>query len=384
MHHLFPLQQLVFLLSSPFILLVISTALDRTITTASISVTSLIDQPTSLTEASPPTQTVFHESVNHPEPEVIYAPSTIYPIPGVNPLLHFIGILILVISVLGFISTFSILPFSLHAMSSSQKPSSSSSSRDPSKSSSSSASKPSSSSSSSSSKPSSSSSSSSSSKPPTPTPYISPNAWMSFFLFCCLVLIILQGPLGLTGNGVPALPFGGGAGFGGVGVGIPNLAMGGLPGCVGFIANAVPWCQQQGTTINVQTAPAPPVQVVQQQQPVLIPQNTWYANAQPQQRKLSILIAFSSYPQIEFYQAQPYRQRRSFQYQRPGLQLQVDSSRPSQGRSTICQQYPYLCQPLIPMAYAQQVQAQPEPQPILVDTSPAHIMPGKSRCAELC
>ncbi|KIS00317.1 hypothetical protein L804_01728 [Cryptococcus deuterogattii 2001/935-1] len=91
----------------------------------------------------------------------------------------------------------------------------------------------------SSSKPSSSFSSSSTPKPSSPqsVPTISANAWMSFFLFCCLVLIILQGPLGLTGGG--ALPgvaqwaqwpnFGGEwwTGWGGLGSG---LGLGGAPG----------------------------------------------------------------------------------------------------------------------------------------------------------
>lgn len=67
---------------------------------------------------------------------------------------------------------------------------------------------------------------------------------MSFFLFCCLVLIILQAPLGLnnfggtsTVFGLPALPWGSSpiGGFGGV-----NL--GGMPGCTGMVAGYVPWC----------------------------------------------------------------------------------------------------------------------------------------------
>ncbi|KAE8541485.1 hypothetical protein D1P53_002846 [Cryptococcus gattii VGV] len=143
--------------------------------------------------------------------------------------------------------------------------------------SSSSSSKPSgSSSSTSSSKPSSSSSSSSSiPKPssPQPVPTISANAWMSFFLFCCLVLIILQGPLGLTGGG--ALPgvaqwaqwpnFGGEwwTGWGGLGSG---LGFGGPPGCVGVVAGMVPWCQPQVHQPPPQLPLNPPLPQVQIQQ----------------------------------------------------------------------------------------------------------------------
>ncbi|OCF43323.1 hypothetical protein I317_02892 [Kwoniella heveanensis CBS 569] len=145
--------------------------------------------------------------------------------------------------------------------------------------SSSSSSKPSSSSSSSS-KPSSSSSSSSSSskeaaKPPSPQPVptISANAWMSFFLFCCLVLIILQGPLGLTGGSiVPTLPtFGGGWGWSGgmwnAGAGGTGASwLGGMPGCVGVVAGMVPWCNLPQASAQ----PQPQIQVqqvVQQQNP---------------------------------------------------------------------------------------------------------------------
>ncbi|ODN86079.1 hypothetical protein L198_07372 [Cryptococcus wingfieldii CBS 7118] len=157
----------------------------------------------------------------------------------------------------------------MSSSSSSAKPSSSSSGAKPSSSSSSSAAKPSSSSSSSAAKPSSSSSSSSSTpKPASPQsmPTISANAWMSFFLFCCLVLIILQGPLGLTGGGsLPGVAqwgqwpnWGGGwwTGTGGWG------AMGGAPGCVGLVAEVIPWCQNQ---TPIQPQPQPILRITQPQ-----------------------------------------------------------------------------------------------------------------------
>ncbi|EIW69822.1 hypothetical protein TREMEDRAFT_61592 [Tremella mesenterica DSM 1558] len=101
----------------------------------------------------------------------------------------------------------------------------------------SSSSRPSSSSSSSSSG-GSSSSSSPSPKPSVATPQISANAWMSFFLFVCLCLIILQGPLGLTAS-APAASLGGGwfgsSNSGGTG------GWGGLPGC-GMGVVMMPWC----------------------------------------------------------------------------------------------------------------------------------------------
>ncbi|KAK4688630.1 hypothetical protein P7C73_g1471, partial [Tremellales sp. Uapishka_1] len=281
------------------------------------------------------------------DPAVIYVP---YAVPTTSPsaFLHPITLFIFVIAFLGFVSTLASLPFSL--MSSSAKPSSSSSS---------SSSKPSSSSSSS--KPSSSSSSSSSStpKPSSTTPYISPNAWMSFFLFCCLVLIILQGPLGLTGNGLPGLPVPGGLGLG----------LGGMPGCAGLVN--MPWCQgqvpqqQPAPIVNVQTmnAPVPPPY-----QPMPAPyqpvpqmggqasygigphggQYSWYATSNPYQPQLP--------PQPAYYPSYPPPRPpvRNFQYQRPGFQMQVNSGgRPGGSNRLICHYQPWLCRPLIPFAHAQ-------------------------------
>ncbi|TYJ52027.1 hypothetical protein B9479_007380 [Cryptococcus floricola] len=181
---------------------------------------------------------------------------------------------------------------SMSSSSSSAKPPSSSSGAKPSSSSSSSATKPSSSSSSSAAKPSSSSSSSSPTpKPASPQsmPTISANAWMSFFLFCCLVLIILQGPLGLTGGGsLPGVAqwgqwpnWGGGwwTGTGGRGV------MGGAPGCVGFVAGVVPWCQPQ-PPIQPQPQPILPItqpQVIHQYSP---PIARYLPQPQPQQPRV--------------------------------------------------------------------------------------------------
>ncbi|WVF68143.1 hypothetical protein IAT40_002906 [Kwoniella sp. CBS 6097] len=231
----------------------------------------------------------------------------------------------------------------------------SSSSSSAAKPSSSSASKPSSSSSSS--KPSSSSSSSSSSskeaaKPPSPQPVptISANAWMSFFLFCCLVLIILQGPLGLTGGSiVPTLPsFGAGAGW-----------LGGMPGCVGVVAGMVPWCNLPQAA--AQPPPQPQIQVqqvVQQnpydQRPVHIYGGgggmgdhqlggqghfatpgggggwSWYSN-QPGAGGGAVVNGVPVTRQQ--YQGQ-YPQQRSVQYQRPGLQIQISNGRGQQGMGT--------------------------------------------------
>jgi hypothetical protein len=93
---------------------------------------------------------------------------------------------------------------------------------------------------------------------------------MSFFLFCCLVLIILQGPLGLSGIGTAAITggagglsvfgnFGGGGGGGGVGLG------GGI-GCGGMAAGYVPWCQQVAVNGMTLAQPGQQVQVQQFQQ----------------------------------------------------------------------------------------------------------------------
>jgi len=91
---------------------------------------------------------------------------------------------------------------------------------------------------------------------------------MSFFLFCCLVLIILQDPLGLSGIGTAAVT--GGAGglsvfgsLGGVGNGV-NL--GGGIGCGGMAAGYVPWCQQVGGVGMVSAQQLPIQQQVQVQQ----------------------------------------------------------------------------------------------------------------------
>lgn len=95
---------------------------------------------------------------------------------------------------------------------------------------------------------------------------------MSFFLFCCLVLIILQGPLGLSGIGTAAVT--GGAGglsvfgnFGGGGAGA-GVGLGGGIGCGGMAAGYVPWCQQVGTGGMVVAQPVQQVQQVQQIQQV--------------------------------------------------------------------------------------------------------------------
>lgn len=179
---------------------------------------------------------------------------------GVLPFINPLSIIVILCAVQGFISTFTTSPFSFQ-MSSSSKPSGSSTS--------SSSPKPSSSSSSPTPKPSS----------PQPIPTISANAWMSFFLFCCLILIILQGPLGLTGGG--ALPgvaqwaqwpnFGGGGGGGGGWWGGWNglssgLGLGGAPGCVGVMAGVVPWCQPQVHQLPPQPHLVPPLPQVQIQQ----------------------------------------------------------------------------------------------------------------------
>ena len=210
----------------------------------------------------------------HHEPTLAYVP---YPSPAQsaqNPILHCIALIVLLLTFLGFISTFIALPFSFmpsDPRSSDARPSSSSSSGG-------------------------SSSSSSSANPPQATPYISPNAWMSFFLFVCLVLIILQGPLGLTG-GTGVIP----------GMGDMGSWSGGLPGCNGFVAGAVPWCQPVALVAPVAPVMTPmmpmgQMQVIQHQQPpiraqpvhqmggqglVVGPQGggeySWYANSQQPQ-----------------------------------------------------------------------------------------------------
>ncbi|WVQ70523.1 hypothetical protein IAR50_000042 [Cryptococcus sp. DSM 104548] len=253
--------------------------------------------------------------------------------------------------------------------SSAPKPSSSSSSAAKPSSSSSSSAKPSSSSSSSGS--SSSSSSAPKSASPQAMPTISANAWMSFFLFCCLVLIILQGPLGLTGGGTmpgvaqwaqwPNLGGGWWSGWGG---------MGGAPGCVGVVAGVVPWCQQAPAApqpnfripqpqVQIQQvyssppaaryyAPQPRVINYQQTQGAQMggqggfatPEGgagwSWFANG-PSSRDVAKQYALGYPSQGQYYQPQ----QRSVQYQRPGLQLQV-STGPQQPQQPA---YTYYSQP---------------------------------------
>lgn len=219
-----------------------------------------------------PQQFLTHtETIDLPTPQ---------PPQGVLPYAQPLSIILIFCAVLGFISTFTTSPFSFQMSSSSSKP--------PGSSSSSSTSKPSSSSSSP-------SSPSSAPKPssPQPVPTISANAWMSFFLFCCLVLIILQGPLGLTGGG--ALPgvaqwtqwpkFGGGGG-GGWWTGWDGLGLGGAPGCVGVVAGMVPWCQPQVQQPPPQPPLVPPLSQVQIQQIVQNPPLPPYYQS-PRQRIVS-------------------------------------------------------------------------------------------------
>ncbi|WWC92141.1 uncharacterized protein L201_007095 [Kwoniella dendrophila CBS 6074] len=231
--------------------------------------------------------------------------------------------------------------------------SSSSSAAKPS-SSSSSSSRPSGSSSSSSSRPSSSSSGSGSSgsgggtSPPQPIPVITANAWMSFFLFCCLVLIILQGPLGLTGPS-NILPTFGLNGYSNV--------VGGMPGCIGVVSNYVPWCQQQQQQyVQPVIQPQEPQAQIQVQQVIQnsnggnvipgrayinVPPNnqmggqggfatpnggggwSWYSNSNNGQ----VLRP----QQPIYYQSGQSRRERTVRYQRPGLQIQVNNARGSGG-----------------------------------------------------
>ena len=241
---------------------------------------------------------------------------------------HPLSILILILAFLGFISTFGALPFSIMpsdpraASSSSSRPSgsSSSSSRDPGASSSSKSSGSSGSS----------SSSSSGAKPPQPTPFITANAWMSFFLFVCLVLIILQGPLGLTG-GTGFIP----------GFGVGAVGAGGLPGCGGYVAAVMPWCSPFSAPMApmapyapvapymmapqvVQPVSPPPVVIkTPPQAPVQIPQMggqgvvstpdggggySWYANAPGQGEAIVGLVATAdSAPRISISSTQACR-----------------------------------------------------------------------------
>ena len=100
---------------------------------------------------------------------------------------------------------------------------------------------------------------------------------MSFFLFCCLVLIILQGPLGLSGIGAPGFPavgavgavgglVGGGNGnFGGFGMNGWPSGLGVGIGCQGLAATYVPWCAGNGMTVAAAAA-GPAIQIQQQRQ----------------------------------------------------------------------------------------------------------------------
>ncbi|OCF58455.1 hypothetical protein L486_04488 [Kwoniella mangroviensis CBS 10435] len=287
-----------------------------------------IQRPSSTYFLPQPSQSITTETTT----QVVYLP--VQPTTsGPSQFLHPLAIILILCSILGFISTLINLPFATFAMSSSSSAKPSSSSSKPS-SSSSSSSRPSSSSSGSGS----SSSSSSSSKPPPapqPVPTISANAWMSFFLFCCLVLIILQGPLGLTGGNIlpsfSTIPsFGYGYGYGG------------MPGCAGMVSTYVPWCQQQSVPQTVQQPSQIQVQQVVQNTPggygvgpgaMAAPQYqlggqggfasphggggwSWYSNAGsvggPVVRQ-----------QPGYYPAQ----QRTVQYQRPGLQIQINNAR---------------------------------------------------------
>ena len=309
---------------------------DHTLTLSSVPVTTLspVQNPISSASASttfpipdpPPTQqplepVAVEEHIELPQlplqapiqlgtPAFLYNP---YPIaaassPNLGSHIHPLSIPILILVLIGILCTLNALPFALMpsdpraaSSSSASKPSSSSSSsakQDPRAAAASSSKDPRASSSSSgggssSSSGGGSSSSSSAKPPPQPTPFISANAWMSFFLFCCLVLIILQGPLGLSGEtgALPSLPgFRGGAN------------MGGLPGCTGMVAGVVPWCQAvvpaapvfqpmnpMGSVI-VEAATPPPIQVSVPQmggQGMIAGPNgaggySWYANPQPQ------------------------------------------------------------------------------------------------------
>lgn len=173
-----------------------------------------------------------------------------------NPFLTPLSLFLTGITLLALLTILPQAPVTFSKMPSDPKAtSSSSSSRDREKSSSSS------SSSSSRDKPSSSSSSSSAPAPSNPGmpqgPYISANAWMSFFLFCCLVLIILQGPLGLSsigaGAGAGVSTFGG---FGNLGWG---GGLGGGVGCQGLAAGYVPWCAAPAAVAAVPAVAAQPV-----------------------------------------------------------------------------------------------------------------------------
>ncbi|WVR08480.1 hypothetical protein IAU60_005535 [Kwoniella sp. DSM 27419] len=312
----------------------------------------------------------------YPETQLVYLPIATAAAPASmpsplapSPSLHPLAVVLILCVILGFCSTLLTLPFNLSGMSSSSssKPTSSSSAPKPS---SSSSSRPSGSSSSSSpssassSRPSGSSSSSSKDAPkppaPQPVPTISANAWMSFFLFCCLVLIFLQGPLGLTGASlVPTLPALG-AGWWNPASGLvsptPALVpaqragwstLGGMPGCAGVMAGMVPWCSipsgyelphpphQPQIQIQQVYNPAPPAYTYEHPRGVAgSPQmggqghfatpgggggSSWYSSRD------------EGSPPVRYYPAGSQRYPgRSVQYQRPGLQIQVQDGRAQQ------------------------------------------------------
>lgn len=190
-------------------------------------------------------------------------PSALVTATSTNPFITPLSIFPSGLTILALLTVLPQAPFSLSRKAPAAMPSSSSDPRAAQASSSSSSREKSSSSSSSSSRdrPSSSSSSSSAAPPSAPGPpqgpYISANAWMSFFLFCCLVLIILQGPLGLSNIGMPNPAAGLGLG------GVP--ALGGLTGgigCQGMAAAYVPWCATPAMGLQ-------PVQAMAVQQPVV-------------------------------------------------------------------------------------------------------------------
>ncbi|WWC72458.1 uncharacterized protein I206_106420 [Kwoniella pini CBS 10737] len=292
---------------------------------------------------------------NNPQPQptetqVIYLQTFNHSLPqGASPFLHPLAVILILCSILGFISVLLTLPFNLPGMSSSssssKQPSSSSSPKPSSSSSSSSKPSSSSSSSSSSSRPSSSSSSGSPmASPPQPIPTISANAWMSFFLFCCLVLIILQGPLGLTGNSIlPGFPSTFIGGYKSIPNVLPNIGNT-LPGCIGIVSGYVPWCQQeQQPQIQVQ-------QLIQNPSINYDGNRVLYGSGIPQGLNMGGQGGFSSsngggnwnwysngggggnIVRQPIYHS-PQQQQRSVQYQRPGLQIQIN-----QGRNPVSQQ----------------------------------------------
>ncbi|ORX34443.1 hypothetical protein BD324DRAFT_653220 [Kockovaella imperatae] len=302
-----------------------------------------------------------HEPISETsEQRSVTTPARIAPISiaGSSPWLHPLALVLLLLAFLGFISTLDALPFQIMPSSSSApKPSSSSSSSKERPSSS--KDRPTSSSSSSSRPSSSSSSSSSSAKPPQATPYITANAWMSFFLFVCLVLIILQGPLGLTG-----------------GSGLGNFWPGSPSWCAGNLGASVPWCQTYppyppaagyvaplgkaipmvGSPLSPPIAVTPVIQVQQAQAPQVIVHDQ--QQQMPQVGGQGIIATPGGEGGYSWYANPPQTPRQArvrpqgvnVQYQRPGLQIQV-----SNGESKPVQQIQHqngATVPLMPVAVA--------------------------------